>query len=258
MPKAAVGELRIAYERKGEGAPLLLLHPAFLDRRVWDRVLPDLARRLDVIAPDLPGHGESEVPETWRPDMVTFLVEFLDAMNVDQASAVGSSFGGGLLIRTAAEHPSRFERLILSAPTGIPKTEMDKVREKVPKSKSTWEAFQSSFEDPSLATRDRYREYGRLQKVAAPFIRRYRETHPPDYETTGWVPQMRSLQCPVLLLWGDRDAVIPPPMDRRTQEEIPGSRLVVWKGAKHFPFLDRPAEFATLVADFLEGRPVER
>lgn len=249
MPRLRTDSLDIAFDRRGEGPVLLLLHPAFLDRMVWARVMPRLAERFDVVAPDLPGHGLSEAV---RPDLVGFVREFMDALGIREAFAAGASLGGGVLIRAAAEEPARFRKLVLFAPTGIPKVEMDAVRERVPKSKSTWEAFRGAFEDPGLATPERYREYAALQKRAAPFMRRYRETHPPDYARVGWVPQMRRIRCPTLLVWGDRDPIIPPPMDRRTQEEIPGSKLVVLAGAKHFPYLDRPEETARLVTEFLD------
>jgi len=253
MPSARVGELRIAFERAGAGPTVFLLHAAFLDRHVWFRNVPALAARFDVIAPDLPGHGESTAPESWRPDMIGFLAEFAARLGVKRAHWIGSSFGGGLVIRLAAANPGVVDRVALFSPTGIPKEEMDAVRERVPKSRSTWDAFRESFEDPALATRERYHEFSRLQKVSAPFFRRYQSTHPPDYATVGWVPQMRAMRSPTLLVWGDRDKVIPPPMDRRTREEIPGSRLVVLKGAGHFPFMDRPAEVNPMIMNFLES-----
>jgi pimeloyl-ACP methyl ester carboxylesterase len=251
MPRIRVGEVEVAYDRAGKGAPVFLLHAAYLDRTIWFRTLPALSERFDAIAPDLPGHGESRAPPEWRPDMIPFLIELAAALGVERAHWIGSSFGGGLIIRLAAARPDLAGRLALFAPTGIPKREMDAVRQRLPKSKSSWEAFRETFEDPSLATRERYREFGRLQKLSAPFFRRYQATHPPDYATAGWVAEMRRIASPTLLVWGDRDRIIPPPMDRRTQEEIPGSRLVVLRGAGHFPFMDRPDQVTELLLGFL-------
>ncbi|HLG43002.1 MAG TPA: alpha/beta fold hydrolase, partial [Planctomycetota bacterium] len=172
-------------------------------------------------------------------------------LGVGRAHWIGSSFGGGLVIRLAAARPDLVQRLVLFSPTGIPKEEMDAVRERVPKSRSAWDAFREMFEDPGLATRERYHEFSRLQKISAPFFRRYQATHPPDYATVGWTPQMRAIRSPTLLIWGDCDKVIPPPMDRRTHEEIPGSRLSVLKGGGHFPFMDRPAEVNRMIMEFL-------
>lgn len=253
MTRLQVEGLDVSLRREGGGPPLVLLHPAFLSKEVWERCIPLLAPRYDIIAPDLPGHGDTPAPDAWNPDMVGFLGRFAEALNLPAADWVGSSFSGGLLIRLAAAQPGRIRRMALSAPTGIPKAEMDAVRERQPKARSTWDAFRESFEDPALATRERYHEFSRLQKVAAPFFRRYRATHPPDYDRVGWVPQMRMVLAPTLLIWGDRDAVIPPPMDERTRREIPSARLVVLRGARHFPYLDRPREFCDRVVEFLEG-----
>lgn len=251
MPRIRVGEVEVAYDREGRGASVILLHAAYLDRKIWFRTFPALAARFDTIAVDLPGHGESSAPVDWRPEMIPFLIDLAAALGVQRAHWIGSSFGGGLIIRLAATRPQLTDRLALFAPTGIPKREMDAARERMPKSRSPWDAFREAFEDPELATRERFDEFSRLQKISAPFFRRYQATHPPDYATAGWVAEMRRVSSPTLLIWGDRDRIIPPPMDRRTNEEIPGSRLVVLPGARHFPFLDRPEEVNRLLVDFL-------
>lgn len=251
MRRIRIGDVEVAYDREGRGAPAILLHAAYLDRKIWFRTFPALAKRFDTIAVDLPGHGESSAPVDGCPDMIPFLIDLVTALGVQRAHWIGSSFGGGLILRLAAARPDLADRLALFAPTGIPKREMDAVRKRIPKPKSAWEAFRDAFEDPDLATPERYREFIRLQKLAMPFFRRYQATHPPEYATTGWLPEMRRIVCPTLLVWGDRDRIIPPPMDLRTQEAIPGSKLVVLPGAKHFPFMDRPEEVNRLLIEFL-------
>lgn len=213
--------------------------------------MPLLARGFEVIAPDLPGHGQSEAVEGWKPDLERFTGELLRALKLDRASFIGSSFGGGILIRFAAASPDRIDKLVLVAPTGIPAVESDAVVRAYPKPKDLFEAFRRSIHDSRLATRELYREIARLQKISAPFIPRYRAALPEGYRERGWIPEMRQIRNPTLVVWGDEDRIVPFVFAERLTGYIPGARLEVLRGAGHFPYFEKPEEFALACAPFL-------
>jgi pimeloyl-ACP methyl ester carboxylesterase len=109
----------LAFTRRGAGAPLVLLHPIGLSRRAWDPVLPALAQRFDVVAVDLPGHGESELlPGEPTPAAVAASVaSFLDSLGITTPHVAGNSFGGWVALELAGMRP--VASLALLSPAGL-------------------------------------------------------------------------------------------------------------------------------------------
>jgi pimeloyl-ACP methyl ester carboxylesterase len=106
--------LRVAYERRGEGPPVVLLHGGLSDHREW-RLQHVLADEFTLIAWDAPGCGESDdPPESFRmPDYADTLADFLRAANVGSPCVVGLSFGSSLALELACRHPSVPRALVL-------------------------------------------------------------------------------------------------------------------------------------------------
>ncbi|SCL20587.1 Pimeloyl-ACP methyl ester carboxylesterase [Micromonospora nigra] len=102
----------LAYDDTGDGSPVVLLHAGIADRRMWRHQIDALATRHRVIALDLRGYGESELPAVpfAHHDDVAGL---LDALGIDRAALVGCSFGGAVAVDTALAHPGRVSALAL-------------------------------------------------------------------------------------------------------------------------------------------------
>jgi pimeloyl-ACP methyl ester carboxylesterase len=252
-PKAVelrIGSDRIQLWRAGKGRPLILYHGAFLSSILWSRVIPLLARSFEVWAVDLPGHGRSDGGTT---DLTGFTSRLVNRLGFGRAHFAGSSFGGGVLIRFAAEHPDRVDRLVLVSPTGIPAVENDAVVRTYPKPRSLFEAFRRAIHDPALATRALFREVGKLQSRAAPFIARYRASLPKGYRERGWIPEMKAIRCPTMVVWGNEDRIVPFVFAERLTAYIQGAVLHVMQGTGHFPYFERPGEFARIIRLFLRG-----
>ncbi|GAA4570436.1 alpha/beta hydrolase [Micromonospora coerulea] len=112
MTKIEVNGALLAYDEVGIGTPVLLLHAGIADRRMWREQLPALAARHRVIAPDLRGYGDSELPPApfaHHDDVVGLL----DALGIDRAALVGCSFGGKVAVDAALAHPGRISGLAL-------------------------------------------------------------------------------------------------------------------------------------------------
>jgi pimeloyl-ACP methyl ester carboxylesterase len=116
---------RIRLVEAGTGAPLILLHDYLASRVVWDDVLPSLASRFRVIAPDLPGFGESEKPPPgrYRYDFEAFsesLVDLIAAVGLGRVSLCGHALGGAIALTLAATHADLVDKLILVNPLVYP------------------------------------------------------------------------------------------------------------------------------------------
>ncbi|MGC4803961.1 alpha/beta fold hydrolase [Micromonospora sp. DT233] len=112
MTKIEINGASLAYDDLGSGTPVVLLHAGIADRRMWREQLPALAARHRVIALDLRGYGDSELPAApfaHHDDVVGLL----DALGLPQAALVGCSFGGAVAIDTALAYPQRVGALAL-------------------------------------------------------------------------------------------------------------------------------------------------
>src|SRR5919201_7008864 len=110
--------LRIAYERAGEGPPVVLLHGYVGDgRATWQGQLDELSDEFTVVAWDAPGAGRSaDPPESFRlPDYADCLAGFLRALGLARPHVVGLSFGGGLALELYRRHPAIPRSLVLAA-----------------------------------------------------------------------------------------------------------------------------------------------
>ncbi|MDG4768221.1 alpha/beta hydrolase [Solwaraspora sp. WMMD406] len=112
MTSIRVGDATLSYDDEGSGPPVLLLHAGIADRRMWRRQIPALRDRHRLIAMDLRGYGESELPSApfaHHDDVIGLL----DALDIDRAALIGCSFGGAVAIDTALAHPDRVTSLAL-------------------------------------------------------------------------------------------------------------------------------------------------
>ena len=107
--------LRIAFRRRGEGPPLVLLHGGLSDGREWRRQLDRLSDEFTVVAWDAPGCGQSsDPPETFRmPEYADCLAVFIKALGLDRPHVLGLSFGGALALELYRRHPAVPRTLVL-------------------------------------------------------------------------------------------------------------------------------------------------
>ncbi|HET6950910.1 MAG TPA: alpha/beta fold hydrolase, partial [Acidimicrobiales bacterium] len=264
---------RRAYRMAGRGPAVLLLHGIGDSSVSWLPVMDDLARDHTVIAPDLLGHGESDKP---RADYAVAayangMRDLLDILGVERATIVGHSLGGGVAAQMSYQFPERCERLVLVASGGAGRDVTPLLRlaaaplAEVFLAPLRWPGVQPGMR---LALdvlgrlghdlgRDRdhvARIVGALPdgRAQVAFTRTLRSV-------VDWRGQVVTLldRCylaesvPTLLVWGERDGVIPVAHARRAHAAMSGSRLEVFPGAGHFPHHADPARFAALLAEFM-------
>jgi pimeloyl-ACP methyl ester carboxylesterase len=257
----------------GDGHPLVFIHGLGGCWHNWLEQLPDFAAEHRVVAFDLPGFGDSPIP----PDNVSMqgfaliVRGLLDALEIDRATVIGNSMGGSIAAELALAAPERVARLVLGAPAGIPfhyrPRQLPKILLLYPLVGRTAEWVGAHADDAARRARARR------------WTMRFVAQHPADISAPlaaeqlrgvgkpGFRPALESLvdysirerlpgiSCPTLIVWGDRDHVLPVRHADIFANEITGARKVILAETGHVPMLERPAEFNALLAEFLREPP---
>ncbi|MEX1093082.1 MAG: alpha/beta hydrolase [Acidimicrobiia bacterium] len=269
--------LDIGYEVFGSGDPTVLLLPTWtiMHARFWKMQVPYLSRGNRVVTYDGPGNGRtvrSSDPERFSTDAeVANAVAVLDAVGADRAVVVGYSDGGKFGARMAQLHPGRVSALILIAPNlGLddPLPERDPIRERFfepyPENPEGWEKFNAAY------WRDHYDDFARffMGKVfSEPFsTKQWDDGVGWALETTGAIleAEMRrpadpdpfevasAVSCPVLLIHGTDDRIIPHQGSVRAAE-VMGASLLTMAGSGHGAHLRDPIPVNLALREFIDG-----
>jgi pimeloyl-ACP methyl ester carboxylesterase len=265
----------VGYRTAGEGATVVLIHGMAGSSRTWRDVIPLLARDHMVVAPDLPGHGESSKP---RGDYslgahASALRDLLaGALGIERATLVGQSLGGGVAMQLAYQHPELCERLVLVASGGLGREVSWLLRLlALPAAEYVLPLFFPRF------LRERGRALGaRLHGAGlrAPHVREMWDAWASLVEPESRRAFVRTLcavidaggqavsaadrlylaaAVPTLIVWGDRDGIIPVDHAHAAHARMPGSRLEIFEGAGHFLHAEEPVRFARTLAEFIAG-----
>ena len=264
-----VDKLRMHYLDEGAGDPVLLLHGEPTWSFLWRKLIPPLAARRRVVAPDLIGFGRSDKPTEigwYSYDRHVASVERLVLeLGLERLTVVVHDWGGPIGLRLAVEHEPLVDRLVIldtGIAAGRPPSE-------------TWLRFRAVVRDVGGALDvGRLVEAGTARGLAddvraaydAPFptpeskagALAFPELVPtePEHPSTAAMNRVRdalaSWEKPTLVVWGAEDAVLPPRVAQRFVDAIPGARgpeLIA--GASHFLHEDRPDEVAARILEFL-------
>jgi 3-oxoadipate enol-lactonase len=260
--EARNGDVRLAFEMRGAGEPVLLVHGLAYDRFGWGPVPDLLARDFAVVVFDNRGVGESDVPDGpyTVEAMAADALAVLDAAGIERAHLVGASLGGMIAQRLALGHPRRVEKLVLactmaggarSFPLPARTQELFALYPTLPREEMLLRMVKNSMADAAVAARPELVDE----------IHRYRLGHAPSIEawaaqaTAGAahdaMAQLGELAMPTLVVTGDADNVVDPRNSQLLVAAIPNSRLEVVAGGGHLFFWEQPERFAELVREFL-------
>jgi len=262
--------LRVAYVEHGSGDPLLLLHGEPTWSYLYRRMIPPLAEVGRVIAPDLVGFGRSDKPAaanayTYKSH-TRWLRQFVEALDLKKVTMVCQDWGGLLGLRMLAEIPERFSRLV-AMNTGFP------IGDPPSEAFLKWRRFSQRVEALEIAKMMRNTLTGRqltdaeLAAYDAPFPSKeyqtgalvfprlvpIREDHPGAFDNRLAVERLKTLELPVLLPWGEKDAITAPaePFLRSIFKNV-APRLII-PGAGHFIQEDAGEEVAVHIIKWMHG-----
>jgi len=237
----------------GEGPPLIFLHGA--GGLLWDDFLDALAKNYTVYAPEFPGTSPGEydaikVLDDWH-DLVVYYSELIDELGVTDATLVGHSFGGMIAAEIAAANPRSIAKLVLLSPLGLWRDDTP-----IPPwlSMNGAELAEVFFHDPEIAKR-----FMLTPDAAA--------THPDQLLAATWalacagkftwpIPdrglrdRLHRISAPTLLVWGDKDKLVPPVYAEDFKCGIANSRLSLIQDAGHALIHEKHLEAARAVAEF--------
>jgi len=269
----AIDGNRLVYRCAGEGPLLLLVHGMAGSSETWKHVMPALAERFTVLAPDLLGQGQSDKP---RGDYslgahANMLRDLLDALGHERATLIGQSLGGGVAMQFAYQFPERCERLVLVNSGGLGREVTFYLR------MLTVPGFESVFPlfcTPGLrdagnrvaawlglagvrstpAREEVWRSYASLADAESrrAFFRSLRDVIDLGGQAVSALGRLhRAAELPTLIVWGARDPFIPVSHAIVAHEAIPGSRLEIFGEVGHYPHCEAPERFVDVLFDFI-------
>ena len=260
--EAILNGARIHYEREGQGLPVIFLHAAVADSRMWWPQMRAFAKHFDCIAADLRGFGKSELPaEHWLP--IADVLALIDHLDLKPAHIVGCSIGGGMAIDFALEHAERISKLVLVGP-GVGGTNFPA---KYPELIAEMEAAEKSGDQRAIVEADaRFwldgprRPAGYVKDPIRKLFFEMDSNFDSDFESAPIdkidppaVERLHEITAPTLVVVGDED--MPPVFDavELLMEKVPHARKAVIHDAAHLPNLEHPDEFNRIVLEFLLG-----
>lgn len=254
--------LDIAYERVGAGPPLVFVHGAAEDGRIWQPQLAALADEFTVIAWDEPGAGRScDVPASFGlADYATCLAALLEALALWPAHVAGLSWGGTVVQELYRHHPRLVATLILVDTYAGWKGSLpaEEVRARVDGAHRMLAAPADAF-DPTLpglfAGEPPARFVPLLEDIAAGVRPDSLRTQLRVMAQADQRDLLPHIAVPTLLIWGERDARSPLSVAHQFEHAIADSALVVIPGCGHVSNLDAPEHFNQAVRDFCRSHP---
>jgi pimeloyl-ACP methyl ester carboxylesterase len=273
MDRVMLHGQNVAYEEvAGSGPVLLLVHGVGSSRRTWDTVMPWLAEQgAHLVLVDLPGHGDSD---KGRGDyslgaFASTLRDLLDHLGHRTAVLAGHSLGGGIALQFAYQYPERCAGLVLVASGGLgreaslllrvatlPGSELVLPLIAHPRTVSAIVAVDRGLSKARGTPPMSHDTIATLTDLAeaenrAAFLSTLRSVVDVSGQRVSAVPKLTSAShLPILLVWGDRDAIIPMVHGRQALEQLPDGRLVVFPGAGHEPHRHDPERFASLLISY--------
>ena len=241
------------YDETGEGPPLVLLHEGVVDSRIWERVVPLLAKRHRLIRYDQRGFGDSPRPEG-PYSLVEDLVAVLDAAGLGRAALAGASRGGNIALATAVERPERVSALILLG-SGLWGAQLNV--DWTPDQIARWEKAEEDDDWPAMAELDMevWAPMGVDPELRAMFLENAVWSNSEDPATDEPVAERVSgITAPTLVITGGRDVRGINEIGDRLARDIPGAQSAVIEEADHMIPWRAPEELSHLVLDFLSGR----
>ena len=253
--------LRIAYQRAGEGPPLVLLHGGLSDSREWRRQLDALSNEFTVVAWDAPGCSQSsDPPETFRlPAYADCLAAFIDALGLGQPHVVGLSFGAGLALELYRRRPTVPRTLTLasayagwagSLPAAVVEERLRQILREADLPPDQWISRWLPGLFTEAAEPEMIEEMVAIMSASHPAGIRAMARAFAEADLRDVLPR---IQTPTLLLYGDADQRVPAQVAEDLHATIPTARLVIVPGAGHQLNIEAAERFTAEVRTFLHS-----
>lgn len=259
--------VRLHYREEGEGPPVVLLHANYASLFMWEPWAAALKDRYRVIRVDLPAHGLTgpEPSGNYSLQRIQSLFEqFVDARGLERFVVVGTSIGGTVAMRYAADHPERIERLVMispgslearvrgrTTPANVPKI-ADVLAWVTPRAFTAY-MLRNDYGDPARVTDAVIDEWYAMwmregnRQAMIDLLR--------QYVSGGVEAKIRSIRVPVLLIWGEKNKRVPLALAYETRALLANSpqiQLEVLPGIGHMLVQEAPQQSAAVIRRYLD------
>jgi len=237
---------------------LVLVHALADSWRIFEPVLGTLPESIHALAPTQRGHGDASKPASGyrSTDFSADLLAFLDALSIESAVIAGASSGGLVAQRFAIDHPQRVRGLVL---LGAPLRLGDKERVR-----QLWDDVISRLSDPIdpefvRSFSEQIAQHvapGLFEALVEESLKAPARVWKQVYEGAmidDFSEELSRISAPTLVLWGNRDPLLPREDEETLVRDIPHARLVVYEGVGHLLYLEQPARVAQDLADFVNA-----
>lgn len=247
-----VAGMKIYYTECGSGAPVLLLHGWGASSDSWKGVMSVLSGSCRLVAPDLPGCGQSDLPKRALciNDYLAFVMDFCNNLGLKDPILIGHSHGCRIIMKlcgTGLMHPPK---IVMIDGAGIkPKFNFKKTLKiysfKTVKRILTLPVIKGRTEGLLNKARS---HFGSADYSSAPEVMRQTMVKLVNDDMT---PYLDGITAPTLLIWGECDTATPLYMAQKIEKIIPDCGLCVIKGAGHWSFVERPGEALPIIKSFI-------
>ena len=254
MDKVNVNGVQIAYERRGSGMPLVLLHGYPLDHRIWDEVVPLLEDDFELILPDLRGFGQSEYVEAQytMADMAADVAALLDELGIENTYIAGHSMGGYISLAFVRNYPQRVLGLGLIASQALG----DSPERRDGRYATANEIMQTGVEPVVDSMTPKLTPDEQVQAVVRDLVAQQRPIGLANAlramgERLDSMLVLPNFTFPVVLVHGTADELIPVERAREIKATIKPAYLTELSGVGHMPMLEDPQKTADTLKKLL-------
>ena len=261
MQKIKINGFDLAFERRGRGLPLVLIHGYPLDHTTWEDVAPLLENDFDLILPDLRGFGQSSgVESTYTvADLASDIAGLLDHLKIEKAFIAGHSMGGYVALAFARAYSQRLVGLGMISSQVL----ADPPDRKEGRYKTVAEVGERGVGQVAESMAPKLSAIRRVQTFARDLISRQKAAgvigalkamaERPDSNDV-----LAAIKTPVVIVHGDADALIPVERGREMKETVPGADYVELSGVGHMPMMENPQAVAGALKSFVNGGGVDQ
>jgi len=262
-----VDGMKVHYQRLGKGHPFVLVHGFSGHTWNWRAWMKHLPNDFELIVMDLPGFGLTgpHPKGDYSSEMsIKFLDDFLTKIGVDTFHLAGNSMGGGIAWRYTLAHPESVKKLVLIDAGGYPKKSKETIAgfkilqypifhpliTKITPRAIIKESLEGTYIDQSFATEkevDLYMDMIRREGNRKVLIDRMKV---PRVDKSG---EIKKIDKPTLIMWGDKDIIIPVDNAYKFQKDIANSKLIIYENVGHLPMDEVGEQSAKDVRQFLKG-----
>jgi 3-oxoadipate enol-lactonase len=253
MPQVKINGIDLYYETHGKGPAIVFAHGGAGSHLSWWQQVPALSGKYQCVTFDHRGFGLSREAED-GPGAGSFVEDLralLDHLGIEKAALVGQSMGGWTVLGFAATHPQRTRALVLCDTTaGMDDPEV-LAEQKLIAGRAAGglipKAVAADFPDREPVLNFLYSEISQMNNLPPKLLAGlFGLRFSPD--------ALVEHRIPTLLVWGDRDALIPPATMKLMKRRVPHARTALIRGAGHSVYFEKGPEFNSILLEFMQNQ----